>query len=151
MKTPSYRLSFLFLTTMLIIAQLSSCRTIQRRGDELHRSLTAKFFPKFAKQVSTKSFKDNNTKDQIDPVYGVSMREVPGGPNPLHNWSLSKTCRWSHKLLQIIAIFSLQLYTSSGRDVYCLIDTLSKRNASLCILLETCNCTKRRWQSTICS
>ncbi|KAI3421529.1 uncharacterized protein J3R85_012226 [Psidium guajava] len=84
MKTPNYRLTLLLLTTMLIIAQLSSCRTIQRTGNELHRSLMAKFFPEFAKQVSTKAFKDNN-KDEIDPVYGVSKRQVPGGPNPLHN------------------------------------------------------------------
>ncbi|KAK3434398.1 hypothetical protein EUGRSUZ_D01882 [Eucalyptus grandis] len=85
MKTPGSKLMFLLLTTMLIIAQLSSCRSIQRTGDESHRSLTAKFFPKYAQQVSTKAFEDNNSKDEIDPVYGVSKREVPGGPNPLHN------------------------------------------------------------------
>lgn len=28
---------------------------------------------------------EGSTKDDIDPINGVSLRAVPGGPNPLHN------------------------------------------------------------------
>lgn len=32
--------------------------------------------------------------DEIDPRFGIDKRQVPGGPNPLHNWPYPYFLRW---------------------------------------------------------
>ncbi|OWM72010.1 hypothetical protein CDL15_Pgr017893 [Punica granatum] len=87
----SLRLPFLILITFLIVCpRLSSCRSIGRSIEGSHESPTAEYNSRFghqfpAKTPGTTRDGDNEKGAETDPVYGVSKRTVPGGPNPLHN------------------------------------------------------------------
>lgn len=79
------RVSFLFIMVMLSFCQLSDCRSIHRSTAEgttthmkpgLHSSFPSRFPAEAPGAV-------NNP--HTDPIYGMSERTVPGGPNPLHN------------------------------------------------------------------
>ncbi|KDP25472.1 hypothetical protein JCGZ_20628 [Jatropha curcas] len=87
MRIPSPNLTFLVLIIILSDSQLSSCRhlKLQREIDDQTKE-TPK--PVLSPEISwhfPAQAPQGSVKDEIDPVYGVSFRKVPGGPNPLHN------------------------------------------------------------------
>ncbi|XVF13163.1 hypothetical protein REPUB_Repub08aG0184600 [Reevesia pubescens] len=77
---------FSFMFFMIILAatiNLSSCRYI-------HRSLISEAVQQTSKtQFYTwhfpAKFPETLRAENRQPIYGVSYRTVPGGPNPLHN------------------------------------------------------------------
>lgn len=86
LKIPNTRIPFLFLMILLALSQFSSCRHLHiNRGDHQAKE-TAKtdFSTQFSWHFPAKA-PEGSSKDEIDQVYGVSYRTVPGGPNPLHN------------------------------------------------------------------
>ena len=85
---PNPRLSFIFLIIIILaISQLSSCRHLHIKiGDQNKQRAEADVFTQLSWHFPAKA-SEGSSKDEIDdPVYGVSYRAVPGGPNPLHNW-----------------------------------------------------------------
>lgn len=85
MKNQEFRVSFLFIVVMLTFTQLSNCGNLQRsttKGTktamkpDLHSSFPSRFPAKAPVAI-------NNP--HTDPIFGMSERTVPGGPNPLHN------------------------------------------------------------------
>ncbi|KAJ6415230.1 hypothetical protein OIU84_004089 [Salix udensis] len=86
MRIPNPRLSFIFLMIILATSQLSSCRHLHIKiGDQNKPRAEAQVFTQFSWHFPAKA-SQGSSKDEIDdPVYGVSYRTVPGGPNPLHN------------------------------------------------------------------
>ncbi|KAG5249297.1 hypothetical protein OIU77_027121 [Salix suchowensis] len=86
MRIPNPRLSFIFLMIILASSQLSSCRHLHIKiGDQNKPRAEAQEFAQFSWHFPAKA-SQGSSKDEIDdPVYGVSYRTVPGGPNPLHN------------------------------------------------------------------
>ncbi|KAK4761559.1 hypothetical protein SAY87_029443 [Trapa incisa] len=81
----SLRVPFLLLLTFLMISpHLASCRSIRRS----HMSAaTAVLYSRFSQQLNMEipATRSGENGTETDPVYGVSKRAVPGGPNPLHN------------------------------------------------------------------
>lgn len=73
------RLSFVVLVIMLAISQQSTCRHIHKSIREENKQ-TDDLSWHFSARAP-----EGSDKDDIDPSYGVSLRGVPGGPNPLHN------------------------------------------------------------------
>jgi len=81
------RLSLLILMTILMLSQLSSCckagRWMSKEIKQKEKSTSSQrlsiswlFYRKTQQGPST---------EKVHPIYGVSLRDVPGGPNPLHN------------------------------------------------------------------
>jgi len=70
-----------FLLVLLLVGQLPTFshggRIVERkwRGDSLP---SMGYYTKIAPS-------QENDEDDVDPMYGVSKRLVPQGPNPLHN------------------------------------------------------------------
>jgi len=80
--------SVIFLIIIILaISQLSSCRHLHIKiGDQNKQRAEADVFTQLSWHFPAKA-SEGSSKDEIDdPVYGVSYRAVPGGPNPLHNW-----------------------------------------------------------------
>ncbi|CAL0312673.1 unnamed protein product [Lupinus luteus] len=87
MEVQHSRLSFLILMVILIISQFSSCSEASRwMSEEIKKTERGSTFQKFSisKNFYTKTEQGPSTV-QVHPIYGVSLRGVPGGPNPLHN------------------------------------------------------------------
>ncbi|WOG90264.1 hypothetical protein DCAR_0209507 [Daucus carota subsp. sativus] len=85
MRNQYLQVSFLFIMIMISFFELSNCRDIHRSTTEgtttnmkpgSHSSFPSRFPAKAP-------VADSNP--QTDPIYGMSKRTVPGGPNPLHN------------------------------------------------------------------
>lgn len=63
---------------------ISSCRPIHTsRSEETKKTDETEFNSSFSSAKATEPEGSNQYK--IGASYGVSFREVPGGPNPLHN------------------------------------------------------------------
>ncbi|KAK7251277.1 hypothetical protein RIF29_34332 [Crotalaria pallida] len=87
MKVQNSRLSFLILMIILIISQLSSCCEARRwMSKEIEQTERSSSFQKLSitRHFYTKIQQGPSAED-FHPIYGVSLRDVPGGPNPLHN------------------------------------------------------------------
>ncbi|KAG2681230.1 hypothetical protein I3843_11G134600 [Carya illinoinensis] len=79
------RVSFVVLVIILALSQQSTCRHIHKNmGEKTKQTDKFNFSSKFSRYFSTESGEGSN-KVGTDPTYGVSLRQVPGGPNPLHN------------------------------------------------------------------
>ncbi|KAK7399233.1 hypothetical protein VNO78_10412 [Psophocarpus tetragonolobus] len=81
------RLSLLILVIILMISLLSSCCEAARwMSKEIEQTEKSSFSHQFSVSwhFYTKTQVVPNTED-AHPIYGVSLRDVPGGPNPLHN------------------------------------------------------------------
>nr|KYP65599.1 hypothetical protein KK1_011848 [Cajanus cajan] len=81
------RLSLLILMIILTISQLSSCCEASRwMSKEIKQTEKSNFSQQFSISwhFYTKTQQGPSTKE-VHPIYGVSLRDVPGGPNPLHN------------------------------------------------------------------
>lgn len=70
---------------MLAISQLSSCRHIRQASEEAQQQASKAQFKTWFSRHSSAPAPGEYDGDEIDPIYGVSHRSVPGGPNPLHN------------------------------------------------------------------
>ncbi|KAK7318273.1 hypothetical protein RJT34_02972 [Clitoria ternatea] len=82
------RLSLLILMIILLmISQLSSCcearRWMSKQIKQTEKSSTFQQFS-FSWHYYRKIQQGPRT-EEVHPIYGVSLRDVPGGPNPLHN------------------------------------------------------------------
>lgn len=86
MRIPNPRLSFIFLMIILASSQLSSCRHLHIKIDDQNNPRAeAQVFTQFSWHFPAKASQGSSKGEIDDPVYGVSYRTVPGGPNPLHN------------------------------------------------------------------
>ncbi|CAK7335493.1 unnamed protein product, partial [Dovyalis caffra] len=88
MRIPNQRLSsFLFLMIILAVSQLSSCRHLHiNLGDQTKKAAAeTEVSPQFSLHFPAQAPEGSSKDEKDDPVYGVSFRTVPGGPNPLHN------------------------------------------------------------------
>ncbi|KAK9145117.1 hypothetical protein Sjap_005020 [Stephania japonica] len=72
-------LILLFVATQLLSCSHSSRSLRQETAEQTDVSSTTSTLSAIPPS------RDNNEDDDIDPLYGVSKRLVPGGPNPLHN------------------------------------------------------------------
>ncbi|XWS61806.1 hypothetical protein CRYUN_Cryun07bG0156900 [Craigia yunnanensis] len=76
------KFSFMFFMIILATIHLSSCRYI-------HRSLSSEAEQTINTEFSTRHFPAKSPEasraEKSQPIYEVSYRTVPGGPNPLHN------------------------------------------------------------------
>ncbi|KAK4770669.1 hypothetical protein SAY87_031201 [Trapa incisa] len=83
------RLPFLLLISSFIIisVHLAGCRSITARTEVSVKSSTAEFFSRFEHQFPANFHGTRNQEigAETDPMYGVSERTTPGGPDPLHN------------------------------------------------------------------
>ncbi|KAE9614154.1 hypothetical protein Lalb_Chr05g0224961 [Lupinus albus] len=87
MEVQHSRLSFLILMIILIISHLSSCCEASRwMSKEIKKTERSSTFQKYSisNNFNTETQQGPSTV-QVHPIYGVSLRGVPGGPNPLHN------------------------------------------------------------------
>lgn len=88
MKILNPRPPFIVIIIIIILAisQLSSCRYVPKTTDdqETQQTDTTKIHTKFSWHFPAKG-PEASRKEVANPVYGVSYRAVPGGPNPLHN------------------------------------------------------------------
>ncbi|XAR66211.1 hypothetical protein NMG60_11012356 [Bertholletia excelsa] len=83
MKILNSKLSLVPLIILILLVHTCNCRQIQRlRNEEADQRLRAKYYSTFAQYSSHIPRQPEAGKD---PVYEVSHRLVPGGPNPLHN------------------------------------------------------------------
>ncbi|EEF51143.1 conserved hypothetical protein [Ricinus communis] len=84
----SSRIAFqLLIVIILAVSHLSSCRHLHTNigvDDQAKKTPTTLLPPQLVWHFPATS-PEASAKDQIDAVYGVSLRTVPGGPNPLHN------------------------------------------------------------------
>lgn len=110
----SRRFQFQLLISALIIsAHLASCRSIGGRTEVSVKSPTVEFYSRFGRRFPAKILgtRSRESKAETDPIYGVSKRAVPGGPDPLHNWLIMAIIiRWRqtdpsyvYKFLQFVA------------------------------------------------
>ncbi|KAL4191665.1 hypothetical protein AMTRI_Chr07g81690 [Amborella trichopoda] len=67
----------LILSWIFILVLSVSSRKLSPGKPETTHFFTSNHFPA--------SFSPNSDEDEIDERYGVSKRQVPTGPNPLHN------------------------------------------------------------------
>ncbi|KAI4326985.1 hypothetical protein L6164_019494 [Bauhinia variegata] len=80
------RFSFvIFMIILMMTPKLSSCCQNRRCMSKEIKQQTpeSNSFPQFS--WYTHVAKQEPSRDEIYPIYGVSLRDVPGGPNPLHN------------------------------------------------------------------
>ncbi|GFY84236.1 hypothetical protein Acr_03g0010100 [Actinidia rufa] len=78
--------SIVILITMLALAHMTSSRHIDLpRNEVAEQRLRAKFYSTFLRYFSAIPKYEQAKNEETSPVYAVSRREVPGGPNPLHN------------------------------------------------------------------
>ncbi|KAL5727567.1 hypothetical protein ACHQM5_000750 [Ranunculus cassubicifolius] len=86
MKIQNVPLSLVFFLVILILGQLFSgsyCyRTLREKQEQKLRSSLPS---QFSGSSSTIPPAADSTKKDVDKIYGVSNKLVPGGPNPLHN------------------------------------------------------------------
>ncbi|KAB2088811.1 hypothetical protein E1A91_A03G028400v1 [Gossypium mustelinum] len=85
MKICNPKSSFMFLMIILAsITHLSSCHFIHRRSlsSEAEERSNTEFH---TWHLPAKSPEPSSRAEKDQPVYQVSYRTVPGGPNPLHN------------------------------------------------------------------
>ncbi|PSS11424.1 CLE12p like [Actinidia chinensis var. chinensis] len=80
----------ILILVILTITQLSNGRHLHIRItiEASQERSTNEFYPRFSNHFSTTAAAaapEKSRNDQVDPVYEVSHRTVPGGPNPLHN------------------------------------------------------------------
>lgn len=74
------RFSIVMFMIILMISQLSSCCEARRcLSKEINQKQSSNSFHFYTKTHQ------GSSRDEIHPIYGVSLRDVPGGPNPLHN------------------------------------------------------------------
>ncbi|KAJ0106249.1 hypothetical protein Patl1_18742 [Pistacia atlantica] len=81
MKILNPKFPFLVLLIILAACQLSSSRYLHTTTSE---ETSTEFHPTFSWHFPAKA-PESSGKEATDPLYGVSYRTVPGGPNPLHN------------------------------------------------------------------
>ncbi|KAH7867578.1 hypothetical protein Vadar_015516 [Vaccinium darrowii] len=87
MRPQSFQGPLIVLIIVLALVQVSSCRQLDRytRTEESERRLRAKFNSAFFRYFKTIP-KYQRAEDQGNyPVFTVSHRLVPCGPNALHN------------------------------------------------------------------
>lgn len=84
MGTQYLRLSFVVFVIILTISQQSSCRFMHKSMSEKTKRFNS--YSQFSWHFSAKG-QEGYRKEDTGRAYGVSVRAVPGGPNPLHNWS----------------------------------------------------------------
>ncbi|GFZ15319.1 hypothetical protein Acr_24g0015090 [Actinidia rufa] len=78
--------SLMILITMLALAHMTSSRHIDLlRNEVAEQRLRAKFYSTFSGYFSAIPKYEQAENEENSPVYAVSLREVPDGPNPLHN------------------------------------------------------------------
>ncbi|KAK7855759.1 hypothetical protein CFP56_026413 [Quercus suber] len=79
------RLLLVVFVITLAISQQSNCRQIYKsNSEEAKPGDKNNFYSRYSWHFSAKALV-GSTKDDINPIYGVSLRTVPQGPNPLHN------------------------------------------------------------------
>ncbi|KAL1364457.1 hypothetical protein AAHE18_03G219300 [Arachis hypogaea] len=79
------RLSLLIIMMIMVMSQLSSCCKASRwMGTEIKQTKKRINFQQFTWHSYTR-IQEEPSKEKVHPIYGVSLRDVPGGPNPLHN------------------------------------------------------------------
>ncbi|KAI7989590.1 CLAVATA3/ESR (CLE)-related protein 14 [Camellia lanceoleosa] len=70
---------------MLAISEPSNGRNLHRIATEgTGERFRNEFYSRFSQHLSATA-PEESENEQIDPVYGVSHRTIPAGPNPLHN------------------------------------------------------------------
>ncbi|KAF7147542.1 hypothetical protein RHSIM_Rhsim03G0179400 [Rhododendron simsii] len=87
MRPQNFQLPLIVIIIVLARLQVSSCRHLDRhaRTEESEQRLRAKFYSAFLKYFGTIP-KYHRAEDKgYDPVFAVSRRLVPAGPNALHN------------------------------------------------------------------
>ncbi|GKE41394.1 hypothetical protein Tco_1468678 [Tanacetum coccineum] len=73
---------------ILVIAPVSSSRNIHRitLEEENDQSFKPQHHSNHPWHTPTEAAAPReSSNNELDPLYGVSQRTVPGGPNPLHN------------------------------------------------------------------
>ncbi|KAF9602604.1 hypothetical protein IFM89_030210 [Coptis chinensis] len=71
-----------FSAALLHLASVYCSRTLKQDDQTLHTEFSAPFS---WRRYSAKSSSQGSNNGEHDPIYGVSDRLVPQGPNPLHN------------------------------------------------------------------
>lgn len=92
MGTQYPRVPFLFIMVMLTFTQLSNCHDMKRvtiEGTEMEFKPEPEFRSPFSTHFPA-AVPIEAKNDGVEPIYGMSDRTVPGGPDPLHNWLASK-------------------------------------------------------------
>ncbi|KAI4315392.1 hypothetical protein L6164_028207 [Bauhinia variegata] len=83
------RLPFVtFMIIPMMTTELSSCCQNRRCMSKEIKQQTheSNSFPHFSWHTHVnRNAKQEPSRDDVHPIYGVSLRDVPGGPNPLHN------------------------------------------------------------------
>lgn len=134
MKILNPRPPFIVIIIIIILAisQLSSCRYVPKTttdDQETQQTDTTEIHTKFSRHFPAKA-PEASRKEVANPVYGVSYRAVPGGPNPLHNWSIFlPSCK--RIFLQYIVqnfsfLFFFFLFSFCLSSQRCVIDTEGK-------------------------
>ncbi|RHN43312.1 hypothetical protein MtrunA17_Chr8g0386431 [Medicago truncatula] len=90
MMTVQYsRLLLLILVIILMTSQLSSCGEATRSrwmSKGIKQTEKRSSFQRFSGSLHFYTNKQQGPDtEEVHPIYGVSLRDVPGGPNPLHN------------------------------------------------------------------
>lgn len=111
------RFPLLIFIIMLAISQLSSCRHIRQASEEAQQASKAEFEPRFSTHSSAPAPGEYGG-DEIDPIYGVSHRSVPGGPNPLHNWLAFFANLMLLQLYRVFAVYSVNFVLFSLPKMY---------------------------------
>ncbi|CAL9030036.1 unnamed protein product [Prunus brigantina] len=70
---------------MLMISQISSYRHIHRVTAKESKTDKSEPYSRFSWHFSTEAPEVSSSRDEIGHLKRVSLREVPQGPNPLHN------------------------------------------------------------------
>ncbi|KAI8569373.1 hypothetical protein RHMOL_Rhmol02G0273700 [Rhododendron molle] len=75
---------------MLALGNVSNGRHLRRiaavgKDDGFTREFNSQYSQPFSDEPGFMGYPEEPGNDSVDPVYGVSERTVPGGPNPLHN------------------------------------------------------------------
>lgn len=93
------RLPFvIFMIMLMMISQQSYCRQLHIKISEGEKQ-TEKTESTSQSQHFSPQAPERSRRDEVDPVVNNgSLRVVPAGPNPLHNWSLAflQLCVFSH-------------------------------------------------------
>ncbi|OVA14107.1 hypothetical protein BVC80_1787g197 [Macleaya cordata] len=84
MRIRNSSILFTFLI-ILVVIQLPSFSYSYRPLNGKEPRLKIEYLARFSSRLSAVSPSPDSSKNDIDPIYGVSKRLVPGGPNPLHN------------------------------------------------------------------
>ncbi|KAF7828297.1 CLE15 protein [Senna tora] len=80
------RILFGMFMIILMISQLSCCCEARRcPSKEIKQTENRSSIHGFPNHFYTKTQEEGPSRNEVHPIYGVSLRDVPGGPNPLHN------------------------------------------------------------------